>query len=200
MANIIEITDIITPPVCYGMKVTGTVGDLKCINYDKSNVGEYAETYSKLPNCDNVKEEDRDQYNEDGKLMGTNGTCKIYCKETATVNFPGNIVEPKKRGTYFAWPTNPLDENGLYRMKMQLSLKCTIKDSGKVNEMDATKEYGCPSGYTEYNSSTCVSKNSRVSTQCPSGFKKVGNSCITYHCSGEGDEYKFAKLSSDGTY
>lgn len=184
--NIIDMTDILAPPKCYGQSTNK--GNLICSNSDKNNVAYYNEEYRLLENCDNVKEEDKKRISENGKLMGESGTCKIYCKESAIASLPGNIIESKLRGTYFAWPSRPGD-NGLYEMSLQIDLACKIEDTGKSEKMSATKLLECPTGYTEYNNDTCISLQTYNGDKCPTGFTNTGSSCVKYHCIFENKDY-----------
>ena len=89
---------------CYGTKVTAE--NPKCENTNSSNKGTYKESFETV-DC-SKKEENA---SKDGRKVKTikNPTtkkkCKIYCTESVTVNYPGNVSPEIQAGGHFVWPT-----------------------------------------------------------------------------------------------
>lgn len=57
-------------------------------------------------------------------------TCSLYCTETATVSYPGNVSPGITLGMNLEWPT----KNGLYQLKSTSTLSCKVEmnDKSKV--------------------------------------------------------------------
>lgn len=144
--NIIDVTNVITPPKCYEeSKDTKNNKPLKCTNTDQNNIETYNMVYTQK-NC-TLKESQESKTSKYGKLIesvpgsrkdGT--TCKIYCKESGTASLPGNVssvgtlypngpfTENTKNGIYFAWPSKA--NNSKYSMTMETKYTCRIKVEG----------------------------------------------------------------------
>lgn len=127
--NIIDITKVITPPECYEKTVKTDNGGLKCINSNQNNIETYSEVYEKQT-C--TKEEyDSNTNTIYGKLIKSNENCNVYCIETATASFPGNLSNPillesvSTRGNYFTWPSR--NTTGGMNMFMKVKFTCRIK-------------------------------------------------------------------------
>lgn len=179
--NIVDISQYVDTPTCYESGIVGD--DLVCKNTNQSNVGTYYIDYDEMDDCSNATEEEETN-TEDGKEMGTSGTCKIYCKESAVVSFPGNILELQRQGAYFAWPTRPDDVFGKYSMSMKSILDCTIKDEGAASSVAAVTTRKCTGNYKEYNIDQCRSTTETKTKLCYSGYSLRGNSCTSdnFHC------------------
>lgn len=169
--NLINISNLIEVK-CYKMEVTEN--NLECKNYDKNNEGEYQESYTELSNC--TDQSTADQYKEYGKLYNTNGTCKIYCKETGTISLPGNMLTPIQRGSYFPWPTKPNDKTGKYKMTMSTKLTCKITDTGGSTSVIASNfTRKCKTGYVQYEDE--CRKTTSTNKVCPEGTTEIDGSC-----------------------
>lgn len=68
-------------------------------------------------------------YDNDVKKSGKktanliDGVCSLYCTETATVSYPGNVTPAVSIYTHFSWPT----KDGYYTLNTISKLVCTIE-------------------------------------------------------------------------
>lgn len=177
--NIIDISQY-ADNECYSYSIKGE--PLECKKSDENNKQVFTEKYTKMDSCTNATEEEKKVYTEYGKKVAENGTCKIYCIESAEASFPGSILKSYKTGSYFSWPTfgNNFDDN--YQMIMTSKLKCKFVDYGAgADSVGATITLKCGSGMVEYDSSTCRESSSSEQGSCPSGYRSAGyssNSCV----------------------
>lgn len=173
--HLINMKGYVSEKKCYSRRIDGN--ELKCINSDENNIGNYNEVYTEK-NCTSADASSTN--NKSGKQIAVSGTCKIYCTESATISLPGNISKPIQKGSYFAWPTLP-NTNGLYSMSMKSTLNCTIKDTGASSgSVAATLTMDCAAGYTSINNFTCRSNTETAAKVCPYGYTELPsntNSC-----------------------
>lgn len=134
--NILDLSNF-SKPRCYKSVIPNSDAKLKCVNTDKNNIISYKEEFEEADCPENGNGTSEVETNtKHGKLMGESSNCKIYCKESATASFPGNIsgdiglgINPRQ-GSYFAWPTRY--GIGMYNMSMSSGYTCRIvrNDSG----------------------------------------------------------------------
>ena len=60
--------------------------------------------------------------NRNGTFMGNIGNCKIYCKESAKLVFPGNVKKRYRASDSFEWPSKLNDS---YKLQIDYSITCT---------------------------------------------------------------------------
>lgn len=172
--SLVKVNDTYVDKNCYEWSVEGQ--ELKCTNYDLNNTATYEEKRTQKNTCTNKK--NTSKY---GIQLGSTSstTCRIYCKEKAQISLPGNVSDPKQRGTYFAWPTTS-DINGLYSLKIKTIHECKIiddsgKNSNKISPMIVGK---CPAGTQSYDINTCRS-NSTKKKKCPTLVtKEIDGKCV----------------------
>lgn len=127
---------------CYTATLTG---GMTCKNIDKNNETEFKEIY-KETDCDKATKEEETN-TENGKLIGSNGNCNLYCIESAYASFPGGISTESElgrqifQGSYFAWPK--VHTSSSMNMYMTSSLECSFvsKSNGTCtnNEIENLK-------------------------------------------------------------
>lgn len=173
--NMIDITKYSTP-TCYVSRVLST--QLACEKYNQNNTKSFSETYVKCSG----NQKSNNQYNIYGKKISESGTCKIYCKESAFVSLPGNISESIRQGSFFEWPTLPDNSEGLFKMSMKSSFKCTIIDESGAQTVAPTYTRQCPSNSKEINIDQCRENNPTRDGNCPNNSTSNGqtsNTCST---------------------
>lgn len=110
------------------------------------------------------------------------GVCSLYCTETATASYPGNVSPAIKIETNFTWPTNI---NGLYPLKTSAKLDCKVEmdDGSAVTQAclnaatNRTYQYdnGNEVAQLKYND-TSADKNINLQQHCISGSSVNGES------------------------
>lgn len=90
----------ITPPVTQACNLKINNKLASCINTNTSNFGSIAETVT--GNCN----DEFSNVTNDGRLVKTEGTyCSMYCLETVSQIFPGNVAPAIGTGKNIVWPT-----------------------------------------------------------------------------------------------
>lgn len=116
---------------CYRNKIT--CDTTQCVNINTNNTRtckSVVESYE-APSCDS-----NDALNtSSGKYTYelVSGKCSLYCTETATVSYPGNVRPAITIGTNFAWPTT---EDGLYPLTTNATLTCKIEMNANTTAAD----------------------------------------------------------------
>ncbi len=115
---------------CYSVKTTGNVA--KCTNTNKPNVSTYSETITETE-CKGPNEtKDATEYGR--KVKTINSSCSVYCKESVTTSFPGNITPSKTLGTSFEWPT--LKTGNTYDLNITGTRVCHVKVTGSPTQAE----------------------------------------------------------------
>lgn len=113
--------DIPCTTTCY--KVDYTCDSTTCTNTDDNNkrscstqVSSYECPYDSVDNT----------YHQSGKktINLIDGVCSLYCTETATVSYPGNVGSAILLGTNLEWPTSL---NGKYPLSSKSTLSCKVE-------------------------------------------------------------------------
>lgn len=115
---------------CYSVKTTGNVA--KCINTNKPNISTYSETITETE-CKGP-DETKDATEFGRKVKTINNACSVYCKESVTTSFPGNITPAKTLGTSFEWPT--LKTGNTYDLNISGTRICRIKVVGNPTQAE----------------------------------------------------------------
>ena len=117
---------------CYRNKIV--CDTTKCENINTNNTRtckSTVETYE-APSCDSNDALNTASGNYTYELVS--GKCSLYCTETATVSYPGNVRPAITIGTNFAWPTEgddsryPLTTNATLTCKIEMNANTTAAD------------------------------------------------------------------------
>lgn len=120
--NIIDISEAVVQNQCYDIKVEGNVA--KCQNTGKLNAGYVYETVTGPFTCpNNIPDDTVNQY---GRLTYTGNSCKVYCLESATQEFPGSVKNKVQLGTHLQWPTNKQSQYNIYPLIIRGTKKCKV--------------------------------------------------------------------------
>ena len=127
---------------CYGTKVTAT--NPKCENTNSQNQGTYKESFETV-DC-KLKEKNASKDGRKVKTMKnptTKKSCKIYCTESVTVNYPGNVSPEIQAGGHFVWPTSKNGE--MHNLNITGTRECKSLGAGcgnlSVNAKDVYKNF-----------------------------------------------------------
>lgn len=117
---------------CYRNVIT--CDTTQCVNTNKNNTRTCTSKVEKYeaPSCDSNDTSN----NASGKYTYelVSGKCSLYCTETATVSYPGNVRPAITIGTNFAWPTEgddsryPLTTNATLTCKIEMNANTTAAD------------------------------------------------------------------------
>jgi len=129
--NIIDITRHVDQNECYRVKDFDLKDAPKCINTNKQNIGSYNEVYEKIECKDGTPKEEKEALVHGKRVRTVAGTCRIYCKESVAVKFPGSISPAMKTGTHFVWPTIGNTINDVNKLEIEGKRICrAITDAG----------------------------------------------------------------------
>lgn len=138
-------TTPITPSgKCWGHIVTDG-NPAVCTNYNSNNIGSFYEKYVK--SCRNTANE----YGTPEDYF-VDETCRLYCLESASQYFPGNVSGALSKGTILVWPTsstnNNFSLNNIYPISFSGKRTCTLVMDGsdddiyqKANPIDKYNQY-----------------------------------------------------------
>lgn len=103
-----------------------------CVNDNANNLGYFYEKFVK--SC-------RNEANKYGKPEDyfVDGTCRLYCLESASQYFPGNVAGALSKGTILVWPTSTTNNNSplnnIYPISFSGKRTCTLVMDGADDDI-----------------------------------------------------------------
>lgn len=135
-----------------------------CSLDNQTNSGYYTEEVVYEPGvCGTANE-----FGEQERVVGS--YCKLYCKESVEINYPGGISSPISLGTSFVWPTSVATEHTIWGNLYSLNYRGTKTCKLKVDREAATTQLSGFAKVVQNNRYTYDFVRTRYNGDCNAAF------------------------------